>query len=359
MIKINYHGGDIYQYTQEVIDFSSNINPLGIPSSFRNAIEENLSCIERYPDLHYKKLTSSIEKYLKMENRGIKIVLGNGAVEVIYKTIEYLPIKRIIIAAPTFSEYKRAATMNNIPILEVELYNKDGRLNMKKLSTLIEDEDLVILCNPNNPTGTLIPKEQLIDLTKRLKERSGYLMLDETFIEFTTNYPQTSMLDENMKNLVIIRALTKYFGMPGLRLGYGVFMDQSLGEEVNKMMEPWHINALADLAGQMVLHDDNYQKASRKWIETERKRFLKDLDKLNHFTYLPTESNFILMTSSKCSSIELQEMLLVSNLIIRMPHGFKGLNEHHFRIAIKDRASNQIMYEALKEIDLGLTVIKK
>ncbi|NLB19528.1 MAG: aminotransferase class I/II-fold pyridoxal phosphate-dependent enzyme, partial [Clostridium sp.] len=254
MIVINYHGGDIYKYTQEVIDFSSNINPLGIPESFRAAIEDNLSCIERYPDQHYRKLTASIEKYLQIENRNIGVVLGNGAIEVIYKTIEYLPIKKIILATPTFSEYKRAAVLNNIPIYEVELYDAGGKIDMEKLFTLIEEQVLVILCNPNNPTGSLTPKEELMDLAYKLKEHNGYLMIDETFIEFTTTYPDNSLLDLEVKNLVIIRALTKYFGMPGLRLGYGVFMDRDIGEKVNKLMEPWHINALADLAGQTVLH---------------------------------------------------------------------------------------------------------
>ncbi len=355
MIKINYHGGDIYKYTQHVIDFSSNINPLGIPKSFRDALTDNLSCIERYPDLHYRKLTASIEKYLQIENRNLGVVLGNGAIEVIYKTIEYLPIKKIIVATPTFSEYRRAAVLNNIPIDEVNLYDADGKLDMEKLLTLVEEQVLVILCNPNNPTGSLTPKEELMVLANKLNEHNGYLMVDETFIEFTSNYPAGSLLDSEIKNLVIIRALTKYFGMPGLRLGYGVFMNRDIGEEVNKLMEPWHINALADLAGQIVLHDLEYQNASRRWIMEERPRFLKELEKLNHFSFLPTEANFIMMTSKKIPSSEIQEFLLESDLIIRLPIGFKGLNENHFRIAIKDEGSNRKMFRALEKIDQNLS----
>lgn len=347
---MNYHGGDIYQYTHEIIDFSSNINPLGIPDTFRKVLSDGLSCLTKYPDRQYRKLKSSIEEYLQLETEAY-LVLGNGAIEVIYKTIQSLLVKRVVIAAPTFSEYKRAAALSQTPVLETVLYDEEGRLKIRELEDLIEENDLVILCNPNNPTGTLTSREELLHLGKRIQKKQGYLMIDETFIEFTDGYPNTSIIDEKLENLIVIRALTKYFGMPGIRLGYGVFHHKGIGREVEELMEPWHINAIADLAGQTVLHDIKYHEATRKWIIEERDAFMKELEKLVHFTFLPTESNFLLMTSEKYKADELQEILLKSGLLIRLPIGFIGLSAYDFRIAIKDRASNRKLLSALEKID--------
>jgi len=347
---MNYHGGDIYQYPHEVTDFSSNINPLGIPEQFRNALSDDLSCLTRYPDRSYGKLNASIKKYLQLDDEAV-IVLGNGAIEVIYKTIQALPVKRVVIACPTFSEYERAASLSGKSVLEAVLHDKEGRLDIKELVNHTKEHDLVILCNPNNPTGTLSSREDLLELSRTLQNKQGYLMIDETFIEFTEGYPKTTVIDSNLENLIVIRALTKYFGMPGIRLGYGIFHQKAIGRNVNELMEPWHINAIADLAGQTVLHDTKYHEATRKWIIEERDAFMKELEKLVHFTFLPTDANFILLTSKRYKAVEIQKNLLKSGLLIRLPIGFKGLSEYEFRIAIKDRDSNRKLLAELERID--------
>ncbi|MBO1263485.1 threonine-phosphate decarboxylase [Proteiniclasticum sp. SCR006] len=347
---MNYHGGDIYRYKEEMTDFSANINPLGIPEHFSKVLLEDLSCLTRYPDRQYRKLKASIMSYLQLDQEA-HVVLGNGAIEVIYKTIQALPVKRVLIACPTFSEYERAARMAGIPVQEEVLYDREGKLDGRALADLLEEKDLVILCNPNNPTGTLTSKDELLALGEMIKERRGYLVIDETFIEFTRDYPETSILDAKEENIIVIRALTKYFGMPGVRLGYGVFHQMELASEVEERMEPWHINSLADLAGQTVLHDRTYQEATRKWILEERTFFMKELEKLRDFTFLPTDSNFILVTSKTHKAEKIQEMLLGAGLLIRLPIGFKGLSDYAFRIAIKDHASNRKLLAELKKMD--------
>ena len=346
---MNYHGGDIYRYKEEMTDFSANINPLGIPEHFRKVLLEDLSCLTRYPDRHYRKLKASIRRYLQLD-QDTHLVLGNGAIEVIYKTIQALPVRRVLLACPTFSEYERAARMAGIPVKEEVLYDRKGKLDGRALTDLLEEKDLVILCNPNNPTGTLTSKEDLLALGKMIKERQGYLLIDETFIEFTRDYPETSILDAKEENLIVIRALTKYFGMPGVRLGYGVFHQMELASAVEERMEPWHINSLADLAGQTVLHDREYQEATRRWILEERAFMMKELEKLTDFTFLPTDSNFMLVTSKTHKAEKIQEMLLGAGLLIRLPIGFKGLSDYAFRIAIKDRASNRKLLAELEKM---------
>lgn len=347
---MNYHGGDIYRYTDEMTDFSSNINPLGVPESFKEVLLGELSSVTRYPDRMYRKLTRSIHDYIEKSEDEVAIVLGNGAVEVIYKAMQALPVESVIIAAPTFSEYRRAAELSGLRFNEVILYDRCGRLRTGALIDVITQRTLVVLCNPNNPTGTLTPRDDFLKLLEVLKSREGYLMVDETFIEFTSDYPGSSIIDERMDNLIIIRALTKYYGMPGIRLGYGVFHNRELGQRVNWLMEPWHINTFADLAGQTVLYDRKYQEETRKWIREERAFMMNELKKLTQYTFLTTESNFILVSSKKYTALEIQEILLKDRLLIRLPEGFTGLGEHEFRIAIKDRKSNMKLISLLKEI---------
>jgi len=348
---LNYHGGDIYQYKQDLIDFSSNINPLGVPESFKKAVTDDLSYLTRYPDKSYRKLKSAIHEYLQLDETESKIVLGNGAIEVIYKTIQTLPVKKIIIASPTFSEYRRAGVQAGITVEEPVLFDENGTFLTQELLQYITDEVLVILCNPNNPTGTLIPKEEIVRMVEVLKKRNSFMILDETFIEFTTDYPKTSMTDVSSDNLIIIRALTKYFGMPGIRLGYGIFRNPLIGKMVEESMEPWHINAFADLAGTIVLKDKDYIEKSRKWIVGERKRFVSGLNELKDFSFLPTESNFILMTSKKQDAQRIHDILLKKGILIRLPIGFIGLSKYDFRIAIKDWKSNNRLLQELKNIE--------
>ena len=348
---MNYHGGDIYPYGLDLIDFSSNINPLGVPESFKKAVTEDLSYLTRYPDKEYRKLKSAIHEYLQLDETKSKIVLGNGAIEVIYKTIQTLPVKKIIIASPTFSEYRRAGTQAGKEVVEPVLFDENGRFLTEELLPYITDEALVILCNPNNPTGTLIPKDEIVKVVEILKKKNSFMILDETFIEFTTNYPKTSMTNGSSDNLIIIRALTKYFGMPGIRLGYGVFRNSLVGKMVEESMEPWHINAFADLAGTIVLKDKAYIEKSEKWIRSERKRFMSVLHELKDFSFLPTESNFILMTSKKLDAQSIHDKLLKKGILIRLPFGFTGLSGYDFRIAIKDRKSNNRLLQELKNIE--------
>lgn len=347
---MNYHGGDIYRYKDEMTDFSSNINPLGVPESFKEVLIGELSSVTRYPDRLYRKLTRSIHDYIDKREDEVTVVLGNGAVEVIYKTMQALPVESVIIAAPTFSEYRRAAELSDLMFSELILFDSCGRLRTEALIEAVPQRALVVLCNPNNPTGTLTPRDDILKLMETLKARQGYLMVDETFIEFTSDYPGSSIIDERMDNLIIIRALTKYYGMPGIRLGYGVFHNMELGQRVNGLMEPWHINTFADLAGQTVLYDRKYQEETRKWIREESDYMMNELKKLSQFTFLTTESNFILVSSKKHTALEIQEILLKDNILIRLPEGFTGLGEYEFRIAIKDRKSNMKLISLLEEI---------
>lgn len=269
--------------------------------------------------------------------------------EIIYKTVKNLDIEKVIIATPTFSEYKRAAEIEMIPFMEVNTYGEEGVIKINNLVKQITDRSLVVLCNPNNPTGTLTPMEDLIHLAQELIAKNGYLLLDEAFTEFTPNYPESSIVSklEKLPNVIVVRAFTKFFGMPGIRLGYGIFGDAQLANQVRDVFEPWNINTAAVIAGETVLQDKDYINKSRQWINEERNYILNKLNALHGLTVIPTSANFILIKVNGLSPWQVKEKLLKKNILIRTPEGFKGLDTNYFRVAIKDRICNEKLLEAL------------
>ncbi|WP_350342820.1 histidinol-phosphate transaminase [Proteinivorax tanatarense] len=348
---MNYHGGDIYKYDKEIIDFSSNINPFGVPQSLKVSLMDNLEVFSRYPDISYKKVRDAIAKYLCIGDIN-HIVVGNGAVEIIYKVVSASNVNEIIIPCPTFSEYKRAAKVNNKPYKEIVAFREDGSLNLNSIYENITSNSLMVLCNPNNPTGTLLDPALITSLAQRLKEKESWLLVDESFIEFSQQYPLTSVVPKLIQhpNIIVIRAATKFFGIPGVRLGYGVVGDSRLAASVKEKMEPWSVNSLAELAGLQVFKDKQYIAKSRLWVEEERKYLFNQLKLIKGVAVVPSEANFLLLKSKKLTAFQIKENLLKKKILIRVPQGFTGLTKYHFRVAVKDREANQQLIKALKEV---------
>lgn len=353
---MNFHGGDIYSYgDREILDFSSNINPLGIPDSFKKGLLENLNTFTQYPDINYLGLRKALAQYIGIDNFE-NIVVGNGAVEIIYKTVAALAVEKVIIATPTFSEYKRAAEITEIPHEEVPTYLENGSSQLDLLTNKIIGNSLIVLCNPNNPTGTLTDLDQISQLAQRLLGKKGYLLVDEAFIEFTPNYTKSSMVNKlnQFPNVIVVRALTKFFGMPGIRLGYGVCQNSHIVKAIKDKLEPWNINTAGVIAGLTVLKDTDYIERSREWIDKERDYLNTMLTKMEGITVIPTSSNFMLIKVQGLTPWEIKKLLLRKDILIRTPEGFTGIFPGYFRIAIKNRAANDKLLTALEEIILKL-----
>ncbi|WP_089612339.1 pyridoxal phosphate-dependent aminotransferase [Dehalobacterium formicoaceticum] len=351
---MNFHGGDVYSCTGEVLDFSSNINPLGVPASFREALWEHLDDFTRYPDLQYRALKESFAEYLSFDKPEM-IIPGNGAVEIIFKGIMALDIDTLVNLSPTFSEYAHAAEQKGVPVLDLNAYNEDYQdLNLEHVLSLIQRKSVVVLCNPNNPTGTFVDKEKMCALAGTLKEKDSYLLIDEAFIEFTDGYPQNSMVSElgRFPNVLVIRAATKFFGMPGIRLGFGVTGNLALVQGIKEQLEPWNVNAAAVIAGCTVYRDQKYIAASRLWVQEERQFLFDRLREIPELTVYPSRVNYHLVkiNEEKIDAWKLKELLLGKGILIRTPDGFHHLSPYHFRLAVKDRASNEMMLTALREV---------
>lgn len=367
--KTELHGGNIYKVfrernIKEVLDYSSNINPYGIPESLKQAIRENLNILERYPDPDYIQLRSKIAFENKVDISSV--ILGNGATEIIFLYMRVVKPKKIIIVSPTFAEYERAvkAVQENVedglqidcfPLKEEEGFNA----NVENLiSELERGYDLLIMCNPNNPTGKFLPLKEMEKIMEKCNEKETKLFVDEAFIEFVESGAEKSVINAegNKKNLFVVRAFTKFFAIPGLRLGYGICLDKDIAFAMNEKKEPWSVNNIAELAGITVLDDSEYIERTERWIKEEKEYVYKKLRSIDGIKPYKTEVNFILvkiednMVKKGINAAKLKEMMLERGILIRDASNFKYLDESYFRLAIKDRKNNDRVSDVLKEV---------
>jgi threonine-phosphate decarboxylase len=351
---VNFHGGNVHKYNQKMLDFSSNINPLGVPESFKYALQHNIEEFTKYPDIDYVELRKAIGEYLGIVNIE-HVVTGNGAVELLYRAIQHSGKRKLVGLKPTFSEYSKAAMLKGLEYCSIDAYDSEYQsIDIDKILSATCKDSAVIICNPNNPTGTLIKKKEILQLAEGLQAINALLILDEAFMEFTENYPQNSMLDQldKFENLIIIKAATKFFGMPGIRLGYAMSNNPSLLIKIKESMEPWNVNTAAVIAGCTVLKDVDYISCSKSWIASERTYMFDALNNIHGIKVYPSAANFhlIKLLRGNMDAWQLKERLLEKRILIRTPEGFAGLNGQFVRLAIKDRHSNMILIEELEKI---------
>lgn len=335
------HGGDLLtyenEYDGEIVDFSSNINPLGFPDGLKEFIMAGLAELESYPDIKYRKLKQSISKYLGC---GIdNIVVGNGAVEIIDNFI--ILADRVIIMTPSFCEYEDRAIAHGKKV-EVIKYKEDFELNIKKIEEVMGDGDLLVLGNPNNPTGRRISEDDLRELYDLVIKNNAFLLLDEAFYEFCPHdYDSIAIFEQvKYKNVGIIRAATKFFALPGIRLGYGC-TSRDVVETIEKYQLPWNVNTLADRSGQFIFEQEDYIRKSRTYMDSERKFIMNELNKIEGILPYNTHTNYVLIKLLDWCEEEIFQHFLKYGILIRKCSSFKGLDGEYIRIAIKDRENNR------------------
>lgn len=344
------HGGDLLtyenQYHGKLIDFSSNINPLGPPTGLEKHIMDRLESLRAYPDIQYRKLKKSISSYLNCNEENI--LVGSGAVEIIDNFM--ILAHRVIVCTPSFSEYEQRAKVHGKDVVRVP-YKKDFTLDIEALKNTLIDGDLLLLGNPNNPTGLRIKKNVLIDIYKMICKKDGYLLLDEAFYEFCPyDYDSIEIFKKlNYEKVGIIRAATKFFALPGLRLGYGC-ASKHRAQEIRKISLPWSINSLADAAGQYIFEDKDYIKDSKDYIEKERNYLQDELSKIPGILSKKTDTNFILIELANWNEEYIFNGLLKQGILVRKCNSFIDLPNNYIRVAIKSRNYNEMLIKAFKNI---------
>lgn len=344
------HGGDIY--SQKVrLDFSANINPLGMPEGVKKSAEHAIGESVHYPDPLCRNLIFAISKKesIKKEN----ILIGNGAADLIYRFVLAKKPKRAVLLAPTFSEYEQALSMIDCDIL-FHLQKKEYEFELRYdfLEKLREDIDVIFLCNPNNPTGRLIEDGLLIQIIEKCKENDIFIFIDECFLDFVKNGCEKSLKYsiENNKNILILKAFTKLYAMPGLRLGYCFSSNHELISNMNKYSQSWSVSIPAQDAGIAALKETEFVEESLLMIDREKKYLIKELENLGIWVGL-AEANYIFFYYKKdCDNKDLYQALLEEGILIRSCHNYRGLSHGYYRIAVKQHEENVELLKCIAKI---------
>ena len=352
------HGANLYDLSSkygfskdEFMDFSSNINPFGTSNKAKEYIINNINMVSMYPDPEYINLKKSISTYCNCLEENI--VLGSGATELISSFIKTIKPNKTLLLSPAYSEYEKELNKINSEI--VKYFSKEENnfvIDAEELVNSINEGnyDLTIICNPNNPTGFAFTREQVEYI---LKNTNCYVMIDETYIEFTETriYSSTKLVDDYNK-LFVIRGTSKFFSTPGIRLGYGLIGDKNVKEAINKNLDLWNINIIASSMGEIMFLDNMFISNTIDAMLRERDYLTKSLNEIDDLTVYPSKGNFILckIDSKKLTAGELREKLIPKKIIIRDCASFDGLSEYYFRVCILKPEENRLLIKNLKSI---------
>jgi len=343
------HGGlySIENPNSKIVDFSSNVNPLGYPKSVRKLGKNWMAKIPVYPDHESTKLRKQLAKHLDVlpEN----LIVGNGATEIIYNFCRATLEKnaQVLIPVPTFGEYEAASRLCSAKLQFFKTMNLEKDLG--NFVTKMPKKGAVFICNPNNPTGSLVSKNSMLQIIKSARAKDTLVFVDECFMELTQN-PHHSIIDKitHHENLFVLRSLTKSFGLAGLRVGYGVG-NKKLVSVLNKIKIPWSISGLAQEAACLALSDKSFLGKTRNLLKTES-QFLRDsISRLDGLSCFKTSANFILIKTKKDSRL-LQKKLVQKNILIRDCSTFRGLGKNHIRIAVRTHKENLKLVRALEAL---------
>ena len=361
----NIHGGDSYQY-EKILDFSANINPLGAPDSVKRALAEAIGQIGHYPEMYSDSLRKAIGEKYHVDSS--QIICGNGAADVIYRYIYAVRPAKIMVTAPCFAEYEAAFQslwVNHTGkwddsdeligqerfrqnVVVYPLNHQDFCIKENILEQIEKEApEVIFLCNPNNPTGILIPSVLLEEIIKLCTRKNIRLFLDECFLDFTGQEEQLTLLGKlnQYSNLFILRAFTKMYAMAGVRLGFGLTADPELIDRMYQAGSPWNVSVLASAAGKAALQEYHFAKKTVWYIQKEKEYLYDRLDTLG-IQYWKSTANYILLKTD----VGLKEQLISEGILIRDCSNYRNLSEGYFRIAVKSHEDNRKLTAALARI---------
>lgn len=352
-----HHGGDIYGTEKIELDFSVNTNPFGIPESIVHAVTAHSKEWSRYPDSRCRELKEALAVfYDKKYGRANKLsseafICGNGAADLLYSLIFALRPRRAMLFAPAFGEYERALTAIGCGIEKVVLVEgQDFSMDGVEPALLSSDFDMMILGNPNNPTGTVLPVQTLKRWAGICLERQIFMVIDECFNWFLKDakmYSMTHLLSE-YSNVFILNAFTKIYGMAGLRLGYGICSNRDVLERMEHCRQPWSVSAAAMRAGLQALCEADFVKMTEEFVTSEREFLAAGLKKIGFKVY-PSRVNYLLFRRQNGDATAYDVFCREHGILIRSCENFHGLDNSYYRIAVKLRPENEKLLKCMGE----------
>ncbi len=355
------HGGDVWGFSrkfniplEKVLDFSGPVNFLGPSPKAVEAVKQNAKLIRFYPDPNPAELRTEVAAYVGHGVGAENIILGNGSIELIYMLTEVFPRNfKAIIPVPSFTEYEKAVLRVGGEVIFVQLPS-DFALDTERVKKAVTDDTRIIyICNPHSPSGTLYSRETLLDLAEFCQKKDVILSIDENYIEFSGKGQDVTAVGYVKKypNLFVIRSVTKFYGMPGIRFGYGIAAESFI-DTLQTVRQPWSINGLAGCATLAAFKDKEFIENTKRTITKEKAKFARMLTEIGGLHVFPSETNFLLVKilKPKLASTALREELGKEGLLIRDCSTFVGLDDSYFRVTVRSAENNAQLVEALKKI---------
>ena len=347
------HGGDIYSFDKDVLDFSINTNPLGIRHEIRAAAISAIGDMDKYPDRRQGKLKEAIGQMEGVDP--FHIICGNGASEIIFALVSAMKPKKALLLSPSFTEYEIAVdSVETEKVFYLLKEENDFEVQEDILDRIIDDIDMFFICNPNNPTGRMVDKDLMKRILDKCCENDTCLVIDESFMEFSPRFKECTMVGEAEKydNLIILKSFTKMYSFPGLRLGYGILKDMNVMERLEKVRPPWAVSNIAEQAGITACSIKKHPENTRSFIKREKNKFYLKLSMLEDkgIRFFESETNFILFYAPDVNKENLYDLLLKRDMLIRRCSDFRGLNGSWYRLSVNTEAYNKLLMDAIKEI---------
>ena len=359
--KPEFHGSDLekieeyYQIPKEsIVSFGANVNPLGLSLAVKDKLASNLDIISSYPDRNYKSLKAAISSYCNVSPD--HIVVGNGSTELISLLISQRKPARALLLGPTYSEYARELSLVGGAMSYYNLKeDADFKLDIDDfLSAITNDTELVIICNPNNPTSSALTCCEIERIIYECEKRNIFVMIDETYVEFAPSMTSISAvpLADRYDNFMVIRGVSKFFAAPGLRFGYGITSNKAFLSSLLEHQNPWSLNSVGAYAGELMLNDKDYIQKTRELIGTERDRMIHELSLLNGAKVYDAYANFILIKILKndVTSFDVFDSCIRKKMMIRDCSSFESLDGEYVRFCIMNPDDNTRLLECLKDI---------
>lgn len=334
------HGGDVYR-NNVILDFSVNVNPLGIPNTVIEALQQAVLECHTYPDIHTEALKEAVSSWLCIPKESL--LFGNGASELFMGIVYAIRPKKVLVAAPSFYGYLHAAKAVDAEIQYAYFQKEQDFIPGEAfLQALTDDIDMVFFTNPNNPTGKLVSRAYMRKMIRICEEKNIYLVLDECFMEFCMEDHSMMREIKDKDHVLIVRAFTKIFTIPGVRLGYMICSDPALLEAVQKQLPEWNVSTFAQKAGIACTKLDAYVQQTKEYIREQRIVLTQQLRALG-VQVLDSETNFLLIYSER----PLYEALLKKGILIRNCENFMGLEKGYYRVAVRTKQENEQLWKAI------------
>jgi threonine-phosphate decarboxylase len=351
------HGGNVKEVAAQLgwdagrlIDFSVNLNPLGPPPQLADNLIAQ-AALTAYPEPYSRGMAEAGAAWLGVQPE--QLIFANGAVELIYLLVQALAPEVALIPGPTFADYAEAVHINGGRVKQLRLSYLTGFCpTLRYLERAARGAGLVFLCNPNNPTGNLLPAELLWEFQEYCAAEKIFLVVDESFLPFHRRWRELSLIGRTAgcRHLLVLQSLTKIFAIPGLRVGCAV-AHPDLVRRLAERQPPWQVNGIAQQLTPLCFRDDGYLERSRQYLDAERQWLEDALARLPGVRVFPSETAYILLQlQPSWSSARLAGSLAAHGLVVRQAGNFAFLDERYLRVAVKRREENQLLVNSLREI---------